>query len=191
MKFKRVVKEKGWKIFLYVFVMMFAVVAIGMPLMWFTLLEEYRTWDYFYNEMKFPQMMLIMVAFFTVIIVPVSYFMQKTNLQAEDRVKRFNELYKVGDQFWAFKVNGTYELGKPRTLLDNIFHFKVEEINLKKTYFKLSEQFRSNWVISRTGMSDFHIFKSDESYSEWLEKIKKKYKKHAATINTAFEGVAP
>lgn len=189
--FKRVMKEKGLKIFLYVFFMMFTVVAVLIPLMWFMILEEYRTWDYFWNEIKYPQMMLIMIGFFTVILIPVSYSMHKSNLQAEDRVKHFNELYKVGDQFWAYRVKGTYELGNPRSLLNNIFHFKVEEINLKKTYFKLSEQYRSDWTISRSGMSDYHIFKSEEAYSKWLEELKKEYEDHASTIVESFEGVTP
>lgn len=189
--FKRVIKEKGVKIFLYVFIMMFSIVIVMGPLLWFMLLEEYRTWEYFYNEAKYPQMLLILTAFFTLILIPISYSMHKSNLQAEDRVKRFSQLYKVGDQFWAYKRNGTYELGNPDSILNNIFHFKVEEINLKKTYFKLSEQFRPDWVISRTGMSDFHIFKSDEDYSEWLLRVKRKYQKHASTIMKSFQGVTP
>lgn len=185
--FKRVLKRKGGKMALYVGVMAIVMLVLMSLLMWFMIADEFRNWEYVSQELHYPQLILVMVGFMTLVTTFISYGMMKSEVEAEDRVARFSKLYKVGDKFWALHRQSEHLAYDPKRIRDCIFHFKVEEINFKKTYFKLSEENRSGWSLSRSGMSDYFIFKSDDAFHTWLDRIKSDYAKDYKKITQIVE----
>lgn len=118
-----------------------------------------------------------------------SYTTSKERIDAKERVLDFSRKYKVGDQFWALHRNSIYDPTNPSTVFDNIYHFKVKEINFRKGYFKLSEEFRPNWEPSLMRLSDYIIFDSKNGLLIWLKSIKKDYEMWQDQLESLIEGV--
>jgi hypothetical protein len=190
--FKRVIKEKGKEVMLYIVIIAIAAFLIGATLSWFLITPETRTWEYFIEETNGLQLSLVVSGLFTLLIVVFAiYIIKRQELEAEDRVKAFAKKYKVGDQFWALSktVYSHYDPDNPRTLLNSIFYFKVEEINLKKMYFKLSEEHRPKLNLYRIGMSDFVVYDNKKDLIAWLKSFRKSYEKKFKELNSIIEGV--
>jgi len=187
--FNRVMKEKGKVIAIYLTIMIIAIFLFLVALFWLAIPEENRNWDTSVNKMKCLRIALIISVVMTLCGFVIIYDSKKQQIIVSDRIKAFAKKYKVGDRFWALRRNLTYDPNNPSTIFNDVFHFKVEGINLKRMYFELTDEFRPKWYPRRTGMSDFIIFESKAEIGVWLKSVQRAHSKRLEELNSVVEEI--
>lgn len=190
--FWKVVKQRWHNILLFSFGLTLVGTLLFGALAWFTVEEENRNLEYFVVDRQLHYIVITVNVLFGIVLVPIAYGMQSSQVSGIEKTKRFASDFKVGDTVWAISRNiFLFKMNEIVDIMGYTRYFGITGIDTKSGGIEVFDFLRPSIKYPKYYdlESKYILFKDAEELTSAINSLKVEYLKELEVFDKAVSSI--